>query len=105
MFRDKGCTHCHGASAQGTRKGPSLAGVRKERTAVQVADQILNGGQKMPSFEDSLSKQELQLLVSFLRARHRPAIPPPAPESTPASTPQPTPDANPENAPLSNPEQ
>jgi mono/diheme cytochrome c family protein len=76
LFRDKGCAYCHGAAAQGTQKGPSLATVRKRLKPAQVAAQIENGGQKMPSFEDSLSKDEVAQLVAYLRAKHRPVAPP-----------------------------
>jgi len=80
LFRDKGCAYCHGANAQGTPKGPSLGNVRKTMKPAQIADQIKNGGQKMPSFADSLSDAEVDQLVAYLRARHRPN---PAPLPTP----------------------
>jgi mono/diheme cytochrome c family protein len=81
LFRDKGCAYCHGATGQGTQKGPSLANVRKAMKAAQISAQIENGGQKMPSFSDSLSHDEVAQLVAFLRAKHRPA---PAPVQSPA---------------------
>jgi len=84
LFRDKGCAYCHGANAQGTQKGPSLAAVRKNMKPAQISAQIENGGQKMPSFSDSLSHDEVAQLVAFLRAKHRPA---PAPVAEPAKTP------------------
>jgi mono/diheme cytochrome c family protein len=84
LFRDKGCAYCHGASAEGTQKGPSLANVRKAMKPAQIASQIENGGQKMPSFSDSLSHDEVAQLVAFLRAKHRPA---PAPLPEPAKSP------------------
>jgi mono/diheme cytochrome c family protein len=77
LFRDKGCAYCHGATAQGTPKGPSLA---------QVAAQIENGGQKMPSFSDSLTHDQVAQLVAWLCAKHRPLAPP---VSVPAQTPAP----------------
>jgi mono/diheme cytochrome c family protein len=86
LFRDKGCAYCHGAMAQGTTRGPSLANVRKSLKAPQIAGQIENGGQKMPAFKDSLSQDEVDQLVSFLRAKHRP-VPPLAPVSAPLSNP------------------
>ncbi len=88
LFRDKGCAYCHGTTGLGTKKGPSLADVRKKLKAPQIASQIKNGGQKMPPF-DSLSDDEVARLVSYLRAKHRPA-PPPAvaePTSPPLSNP------------------
>jgi mono/diheme cytochrome c family protein len=80
LFRDKGCTYCHGASLEGTHKGPSLQQVRKTMKAQQIIEQIKNGGQKMPSFEDSLSSDEISELVAYLRAKHRPS---PAAKTTP----------------------
>jgi mono/diheme cytochrome c family protein len=80
LFRDKGCAYCHGANLQGTPKGPSLENVRKTLKPERIADQIKNGGQKMPSFEDSLSGDEIAQLVAYLRAKHRPA-PAPIPAS------------------------
>ena len=84
LFRDKGCAYCHGATGQGTQKGPSLANVRKTLKAPQIASQIQNGGQKMPAFEDSLSHDEVLQLVAYLRAKHRPN---PAPVPTPSPAP------------------
>ena len=86
LFRDSGCTHCHGANGEGTHKGPSLANVRKSMSPEQMTNQIWNGGQNMPPFSDSLSHDEVSQLVSFLRAKHRP-VAPPAPVSAPLSNP------------------
>ena len=85
LFRDKGCAYCHGANTQGTPKGPSLVNVRKTMKAAQIVSQIKNGGQKMPSFEDSLSNDEIAQLVAYLRAKHRP-LPAPLP-TQPAAAP------------------
>jgi mono/diheme cytochrome c family protein len=85
LFRDKGCAYCHGANTQGTPKGPSLMNVRKTMKAAQIVNQIKNGGQKMPSFQDSLSNDEIAQLVAYLRAKHRP-LPAPLP-AHPAATP------------------
>ncbi len=84
LFRDKGCAYCHGANTQGTPKGPSLENVRKTMKPAQIADQIKNGGQKMPSFGDSLSDTEVDELIAYLRAKHRPA-PAPLPPAAPAA--------------------
>ena len=76
LFRDKGCAYCHGSTAQGTPKGPSLADVRQKLKAPQITRQIVNGGQKMPSFRDSLTDNEISQLVAYLRAKNRPiAVP------------------------------
>ena len=78
LFRDKGCAHCHGAGGAGGKIGPNLTGLRKDKlwTPVKITGQILNGGQKMPSFRDSLTDDEVTQLIAYLRAKHRP-IPPP----------------------------
>lgn len=79
LFRDKGCAHCHGANLVGTKKGPSLVNIEKNKLwpPDKLKNQILNGGQKMPPFADSLSDQEIAQIIDYLRARHRP-VPPPA---------------------------
>ena len=78
LFRDKGCAHCHGAGGTGGKKGPDLNGLRKNKlwTPAKITDQILNGGQKMPSFSDSLTDEQVAQLIAYLRAKHRPVPPP-----------------------------
>lgn len=77
LFRDSGCTFCHGADLKGTKKAPALEEIRKDKawTPEKMTNQILNGGQKMPPFRDSLSDEQIADLVAFLRAKKRPAIP------------------------------
>ena len=89
LFRDKGCTYCHGADLLGTKKAPSLATIRKDKawTPEKMTTQILDGGQKMPPFSDSLSDEEIADLVAYLRAKKRP-IPPPVPAAAPSAPPQ-----------------
>ncbi len=90
LFRDKGCTFCHGVGGVGTKKAPSLVDIRKNKLwpPQKMTAQILNGGQKMPPFEDSVTDHEVAQLVAYLRAKHRP-VPPPAPEpAEPAPPPQ-----------------
>lgn len=85
LFRDKGCTFCHGPAGEGTKKAPSLLDIRSDKAwpPEKITDQILNGGKKMPPFRDSLSDDEIQKLVEYLRAKDRPAPPPadPAPSN------------------------
>jgi mono/diheme cytochrome c family protein len=78
LFQDKGCAHCHGPGGSGGKKGPDLAKLRKDKvwTPAKITNQILNGGQKMPAFSDSLTDAEIAQLVAYLRARRRPAPPP-----------------------------
>ena len=79
LFHQKGCAHCHGEGGVGGTKGPSLADLRKNKlwTPAKITGQILNGGQKMPPFSESVTDGEAAQLVAYLRAKHRP-VPPPA---------------------------
>jgi mono/diheme cytochrome c family protein len=80
LFRDKGCAYCHGAGGTGGKKGPDLSDIRVDKlwTPDKITNQILNGGQKMPPFSDSLTDAEIAQLVAYLRAKHRPVPPPSA---------------------------
>jgi mono/diheme cytochrome c family protein len=83
LFRDN-CVRCHGANLEGTKKGPTLAEIRTKKhwTDERITHRILNGEGKMPPFRDSLSAEQIQQLIAYLRAENRPT-PPPAP-ATPA---------------------
>jgi mono/diheme cytochrome c family protein len=86
LFRDKGCAHCHGEGGIGGKKAPSLIGLRNDKNwpPAKITSQILNGGQKMPAFSESLTDQEAAQLVAYLRTKHRPVPPPtPAPPTAP----------------------
>jgi mono/diheme cytochrome c family protein len=91
LFRDKGCTYCHGIGGVGTTKAPALTSLYKDKTWTpeKITNQILNGGQKMPPFRDSITDDEVTDLIAYLRAKNKP-VPPPAasPDATPASSPQ-----------------
>lgn len=84
LFQGKGCAHCHGPGGSGGKKGPDLANLRKNKlwTPAKIANQILNGGQKMPAFSDSLTDPEIAQVVAYLRAKRRPAPPPADASST-----------------------
>ena len=90
LFRDKGCAYCHGAGGVGTKKAPALTEVWKDKslTTEKMSDQILNGGQKMPPFRDSVTDEEVTDLIAYLRAKKKPEPPPVDSDSTPASSPQ-----------------
>jgi mono/diheme cytochrome c family protein len=87
LFRDHDCAHCHGANGIGAKKGPALTDLRKNKlwTPAKITDQILNGGQKMPAFSDTLTDDEAGKLVAWLRAKHRPMVPPAAPVNVAAT--------------------
>ena len=91
LFRDKGCTYCHGVGGVGTKKAPALTGLHKDKTWTpeKITNQILNGGQKMPPFRDSVTDEEVTDLIAFLRAKNKPVPPPANPQdSVPTPSPQ-----------------
>jgi mono/diheme cytochrome c family protein len=77
LFRDKGCAYCHGVGGVGTGKAPSLAALPTDREwpPEKITNQILNGGQKMPPFRDSVTDDEAAQLVAYLRAKNKPPAP------------------------------
>jgi mono/diheme cytochrome c family protein len=77
LFRDKGCVYCHGAGGAGTQKAPALTGLPTDKhwSPARIRAQILNGGQKMPPFADSVTDEEVEQLVAYLRAQNKPAPP------------------------------
>ena len=91
LFRDRGCTFCHGVGAIGTPKAPALTGLPTDKTwtTEKITDQILNGGQKMPPFRDSVTDEEVSDLIAYLRAKDKPIPPPAAPVSSAAGQPGP----------------
>jgi len=89
LFRDRGCTFCHGVGAVGTTKAPALTGLPTDKTwtTEKITEQILNGGQKMPPFRDSVTDEEVSDLIAYLRAKDKPIPPPAAPVSSAAGRP------------------
>jgi mono/diheme cytochrome c family protein len=71
LFASKGCAHCHGPAGIGGEIGPDLQMVRKRMTASAMVKQISDGGQAMPAFRDSLSTEEIDDLVAYLRAKRK----------------------------------
>jgi len=90
LFRDKGCAYCHGVGGVGGKKAPSLVGLPKDKAwpTDKITNQILNGGQKMPPFRESLTDEEVAQLVAYLRAKSKP-IPPATPAQDSAPPPAP----------------
>lgn len=91
LFRDKGCTYCHGVGAVGTKKAPALTSLHKDKTWTpeKITNQILNGGQKMPPFRESVTDEDVTDLIAYLRAKNKPVpAPATAEDSAPTSSPQ-----------------
>ena len=87
LFRDKGCAYCHGMNGVGSKKAPSLTELYKDKEwpVANITNQILDGGQKMPPFRESLSDEEIAQLVAYLRAKNKPVPPPSATPPPPPS--------------------
>ena len=75
VFASK-CEGCHGPQGEGGTvkvddlklKVPSLReGKAVKHSDEDYADQVLNGGDGMPSFKDKLTPQEIEDLVKFIR--------------------------------------
>jgi mono/diheme cytochrome c family protein len=78
LFHDH-CAKCHGVNLEGTKKGPALDKIRTKKywTDEKITNRINNGaGSKMPAFKDSLSSDQIQQLIAYLRAENRPTPPP-----------------------------
>lgn len=74
VFKANGCDHCHRIRNEGGHKGPDLSGVGRKLSKTQISDQILKGGNEMPSFAEDLQKSEVDDLVAYLRScRAKPA--------------------------------
>jgi len=89
LFSDKGCTYCHGPVGEGAKKGPAVTDLWKDKTWTdeKITNQILNGGQKMPPFQDSVTDDEVKGLIAWLRAKRKPVPPPAPPQDSSASAP------------------
>ena len=81
LLRKSGCEHCHGVNGAGSKKAPGLTKIASDKRwpAAKLTDQILNGGEKMPPFSDSLTDPEIAQIVAYLRAKKRPPLPGPVP--------------------------
>jgi mono/diheme cytochrome c family protein len=65
------CLQCHSVHEGEIRLGPSLYGEMKKphpkKSATEVRTILENGKGKMPSFQDKLTKQDIDNLLAYLR--------------------------------------
>jgi len=61
------CARCHGTNRTGGR-GPALLPDSLDQSASVYVDIITNGSGGMPSFEDTLSAEEIEALAAFILA-------------------------------------
>lgn len=79
LFATKGCEFCHGKAGIGGGRGPDLQLVRKRKTVEEMTHQIHDGGKGMPPFGEQLTSDEINDLVTFLRAKRKFVVVPPKP--------------------------
>lgn len=85
LFASKGCVYCHGPNGVGGGRGPDLQLVRQRRSRQSMILQIRDGGKEMPPFGGELSAQEIDELVTFLRAKRKLVVVTPGHTETPDS--------------------
>lgn len=75
LFQEQGCAQCHYADRTEQRIGPGLEGLlRREElpasgepaTRENVRRQLLDPHDRMPSYEDRLTENEMRLLLDYL---------------------------------------
>jgi cytochrome c2 len=76
LFQSKGCVGCHFTDSQKTKFGPGLKGLfEREKlpesgravTVENVRKQFIDPYEKMPSFEDKLTEEQIDALIAYLK--------------------------------------
>ncbi|MCF8107288.1 MAG: c-type cytochrome [Desulfohalobiaceae bacterium] len=76
LFREKGCSDCHAAESTRTKVGPGLKGLfDREKLPVSgspvseenIRKQLEDPYENMPSFADSLTEQERDRIIAYLK--------------------------------------
>ena len=86
-FRTK-CATCHGQDGSGSPAGKSMnvpdlrSLVVQELPDAQLAQIISDGKGGMPSFKNSVSEDQIQGLVTYIRSLHHPVLVPRGREGT-----------------------
>jgi ubiquinol-cytochrome c reductase cytochrome b subunit len=66
VFYERGCQYCHQVDGEGGRWGPDLTGVSKRMSSEEVAVRIVQGIGNMPAYQETLTTDELNLILHFL---------------------------------------
>jgi ubiquinol-cytochrome c reductase cytochrome b subunit len=69
LFQEKACLYCHKINDEGGNVGPDLTHVANRLNEQQMIIRIVNGSKDMPAYGGSLTKDELNHLVAFLKTR------------------------------------
>jgi ubiquinol-cytochrome c reductase cytochrome b subunit len=69
LFYGRACLNCHLIDGYGGRRGPDLSRVGDRLAKTDMIIRILNGGNNMPAFGNSLKPDEVDDLVAFLQSR------------------------------------
>lgn len=76
VFNDQ-CALCHSTKPDETLVGPSLyeetSGPHPKMTDAQVRKIVLNGIGRMPDFKETLSSQDLDNLLAYIRTQKAPS--------------------------------
>ncbi|MBE0537807.1 MAG: cytochrome c [Phycisphaerae bacterium] len=77
LFREKGCIQCHYPDSTETKIGPGLKNILhgeqlptsgRPATRENVRKQLIDPWQAMPSYEERLSKEELEHILDYLES-------------------------------------
>jgi len=69
LFQQKACLYCHKINDDGGNVGPDLTHVANRLNEQQLIIRIVNGAKDMPAYGGSLSGDELNKLVAFLKTQ------------------------------------
>lgn len=69
LFEMKGCHNCHTIAGTGGQRGPDLTAVGARLSHDELVWRILNGGNNMPAYGQTLQPQEVEQLTAFLETR------------------------------------
>lgn len=69
LFHRKACAYCHKIDHIGGLVGPDLTYVARRLSATEMRIRIVNGGDNMPAYGSSLSREEMRKIIAFLSTR------------------------------------
>jgi ubiquinol-cytochrome c reductase cytochrome b subunit len=69
LFQQKACLYCHKINDAGGIVGPDLTHVANRLDHKQMMIRIVNGSQDMPAYGPSLTHDELEKIVAYLKTR------------------------------------